>query len=587
MNAPLVHCTFLVLLLGSLSLVGQQLHSHGDPTNEEQYMLELINRARANPTAEGNRLMDTQDPRVQAAYTVFNIDKTKTRTAFAGYPVRPPLAFSSKLIDAARGHTADMVANNFQGHTGSNGSSLQQRYQAVGYAIIGQYGENVAAYSESVWYGHCGLNVDWGTQNQIDLGHRSNIMNFQGATYTEIGIGITKTNGGLQTGTVGPYVITQDFGIQNTRYILGVVFRDLNNNNEYDIGEGLTGVEVRPSSGGWYAVTSSSGGYAFPYVGTGTINVTASGGTLQAPISSTVTLSGQNVKVDFIPASAGPNTVVLRLPANNATGIKAGQITFVWDPALGAEEYELQVSTNASFPPASMVHTYRGTATTSTATLTGCGAAFHWRVRAHNAVGSSPWSTFTFTTGGKLPSPPTTIEPKGTAVADHDGSITLRWTPVDSAQRYYVIMSSNANLSSPFFVDSATTQAAIEVPVSAIPTSTFHWVVRAGNECGWSVRSSITDVNLTVTSVDESAYEVAILRPHPIAGEATLVLGEVSDAAGSAIVTNNQGQVVEVHSIGSGQSVVPGLCRGLAAGAYSITITRGVHRSVLRAIVAP
>ena len=33
-----------------------QLYSIGDPTNEEQYYLELINRARANPTAEGLRL---------------------------------------------------------------------------------------------------------------------------------------------------------------------------------------------------------------------------------------------------------------------------------------------------------------------------------------------------------------------------------------------------------------------------------------------------------------------------------------------------------------------------------------------------
>src|SRR4051794_21938060 len=33
----------------------------GDPTAEEQYVIELINRARANPTAEGDRLSTTQD----------------------------------------------------------------------------------------------------------------------------------------------------------------------------------------------------------------------------------------------------------------------------------------------------------------------------------------------------------------------------------------------------------------------------------------------------------------------------------------------------------------------------------------------
>ena len=32
------------------------LYSHGNPTAEEQYILELVNRARANPAEEGLRL---------------------------------------------------------------------------------------------------------------------------------------------------------------------------------------------------------------------------------------------------------------------------------------------------------------------------------------------------------------------------------------------------------------------------------------------------------------------------------------------------------------------------------------------------
>src|SRR5687768_14910608 len=33
-----------------------QIYSHGDPTADEQMMLEFINRARINPAAEGKRL---------------------------------------------------------------------------------------------------------------------------------------------------------------------------------------------------------------------------------------------------------------------------------------------------------------------------------------------------------------------------------------------------------------------------------------------------------------------------------------------------------------------------------------------------
>jgi uncharacterized protein YkwD len=38
-----------------------------------------------------------------------------------------------------------MDANNFQGHTSSNGDDLSKRYAKVGYASQGMYGENVAA----------------------------------------------------------------------------------------------------------------------------------------------------------------------------------------------------------------------------------------------------------------------------------------------------------------------------------------------------------------------------------------------------------------------------------------------------------
>jgi hypothetical protein len=79
---------------------------------------------------------------------------------------------------------------------------------------------------------------------------------------------------------------------------LGVVYNDVNNNNFYDIGEGIGGVTITPSSGGYYAVSSSSGGYAIPVGTSGPITVTASGPGF-GPITKTVTLTGVNVKLDF------------------------------------------------------------------------------------------------------------------------------------------------------------------------------------------------------------------------------------------------------------------------------------------------
>src|ERR1700749_1164890 len=50
------------------------LFSIGQPTDEEQFYLELINRARTNATAEANRLLALTEPNVLAALDFFNTD---------------------------------------------------------------------------------------------------------------------------------------------------------------------------------------------------------------------------------------------------------------------------------------------------------------------------------------------------------------------------------------------------------------------------------------------------------------------------------------------------------------------------------
>jgi len=135
-------------------------YSHGDPTIEEQYTLELMNRARANPNAEGSRLVDTPDPDVQGAINAFSISKSLVKSQFATYPSRPPLAFHPKLIDCARGHSGDMRTNDFQGHSGSNGSSMTDRINKVGYSGWTGIGENVFAYAKNMWHAHAGFNID-------------------------------------------------------------------------------------------------------------------------------------------------------------------------------------------------------------------------------------------------------------------------------------------------------------------------------------------------------------------------------------------------------------------------------------------
>jgi uncharacterized protein YkwD len=293
-------------------------YSHGDPTAEEQYMLELVNRARANPTAEGLRLRYTTDADVLAAYSYFDVDLAAMAAAFAGYPVRPPLAFNANLIAAARAHSQDMASNNFQGHTGSTGSTMQTRIDAAGYTGWNALAENVYAYAKGVFYGHAGFNADWGVPS---LGHRQNIMNFSttGPVYTEIGIGIVPETSSA-TG-VGPLVVTEDFGRRNGEYfVVGVVYADADGDAFYGVGEGLGGIMVSTTQGN-YAYTSSSGGYAIPLASTsGSITVHADGPALGAPQARTVALAGTNVKVDFIAGSADGSPVLLSSASRKAHG---------------------------------------------------------------------------------------------------------------------------------------------------------------------------------------------------------------------------------------------------------------------------
>ena len=62
--------------------VTPQLYSIGSPTNEEQLYLEYINRARANPPAEGVRLEDTTDSEVLSAYSYFGVNLSLMASRF-------------------------------------------------------------------------------------------------------------------------------------------------------------------------------------------------------------------------------------------------------------------------------------------------------------------------------------------------------------------------------------------------------------------------------------------------------------------------------------------------------------------------
>ena len=106
--------------------------------------------------------------------------------------------------------------------------------------------------------------------------------------------------------TTGNYCRALENGTDHfNAFVVGTVWRDHNNNQRYDPGEGQGNVTVRPNQGTYYAVTASGGGYAIPVTASGALSINFSGGGV-TDATRTTTISGGSVLVDYQVGTAGP-----------------------------------------------------------------------------------------------------------------------------------------------------------------------------------------------------------------------------------------------------------------------------------------
>lgn len=306
------------------------------PSAYEQLMLELINQARIDPDGEFDRLIVNAGSQtavttdITDAIRFFDVDLNVLRSQFNALPAVAPLAWSDQLDQSATAHSQLMINFDQQSHNLPGELGLLERVQATGYQVR-SIGENIFLYGENALYSHAAFFIDWGntaTGIQSPPGHRLNIMN---STFTDIGIAaIAENNPATQA---GPYSITEHIGTSFTfaPQLLGVVINDTDNDNFYDIGEGVSGVTVTAtgSSGTFNTTTWQAGGYQL-VIPAGTYNVTFSGPNVN--YSANVTIAGANVKLDAETGAILPDNLVQLFAANPHI---AGGISAAYEVLLG------------------------------------------------------------------------------------------------------------------------------------------------------------------------------------------------------------------------------------------------------------
>ena len=255
------------------------------PTEQEQYLLELINRARLNPLDEAN---------------LFGIGLNDGLTANTiSDTAKQPLAFNLLLIDAARSHSQWMLNTDTFSHTGVDGSKGGDRMSNAGYQFTGSWawGENL---------GSTGTTGTLNVTNAItqineglfkSSGHRKNILN---NSFREIGLATL-------TGDFDGYnslMVTENFAKSGSDvFLTGVAFDDLVQDDDfYTIGEGLGGIEVtaiRQSDNlSFTTTTMPSGGYQIA-LDAGTYEVSFSHNNQTIGNTKQVTIAGENIKLDL------------------------------------------------------------------------------------------------------------------------------------------------------------------------------------------------------------------------------------------------------------------------------------------------
>ncbi len=262
-----------------------------EPSAEDIYLLEIVNRARANPTAEA---------------AMFNIDLNEglspgTLTGEA----RQPLAFNLDLYKAALAHSQDMIDRDYFSHyTEESNDTPNDRCEDEGYEYWS--GENIAIQMSTGYldinqstadYLHEILFIDEDWQGR---GHRLNILN---PSHAEAGMAMAS---GSYAGYPNAVSRTSDFGRGDApSYVCGVIYEDKNANAFYDTDEGIPFSFIQIIETGESVEGFAAGAYSLPIYSRGQVTIEAYLCTYDMAATKSVYIGDENIKMDFVLSDFG------------------------------------------------------------------------------------------------------------------------------------------------------------------------------------------------------------------------------------------------------------------------------------------
>jgi uncharacterized protein YkwD len=299
-----------------------------EPTEFEQYMLELINRARQNPEAEVLRLSTGS---LNEGPPTLGGESWKIVSG-----ARQPIAFNPLLIKAARDYATLLNDNDVFRRTYGGMDSKSRMitagytpgpYQPRKYGSTADYGgsgyvpgpENLSRARELPSNGYTNSEL----KTQIDNAHKSMFNDFSTASrvhrstmmygqWREIGIGVSIGTDIINSKRWDSIYIAYDVAAQaGNPFLTGVVYNDIVDDDFYTpaSNEALGGWKVEAFVAGTNTsagstTTFASGGYSLQ-LPTGTYDVFLSGpNPAFQKITNVDFTGGENVKLDFINPSS-------------------------------------------------------------------------------------------------------------------------------------------------------------------------------------------------------------------------------------------------------------------------------------------